>query len=182
MRPEVPDFDPYSVAALLESVTTYTGRRFVDLSQETPLLLVFLRHAGCTFCREALADISLARARIEAKGVKIVLVHMADSQAMGDLVAKNSLQDLETICDSSQLLYQTFGLERGSFRQLAGFKVWWRGIIAGVVAGHGRGSLSADLRQMPGVFYLDKGVIAGYFRHHSAADRPQYESLLESGS
>jgi hypothetical protein len=170
-------FDPYSVAALLESVTTDSGRHFVDLSQEGPLLLVFLRHAGCTFCREALADISQARARIEAKGAKIVLVHMADRAAMQELVAKHSLQDLDRICDSSQVLYQTFGLARGSLRQLVGAKVWWRGFMAGVVAGHGRGPASADVRQMPGVFYLEKGAIIGHFRHHSAADRPHYESL-----
>jgi hypothetical protein len=175
-------FDPYSVAALLESVTTDAGRRFVDLSNEAPLLLVFLRHAGCTFCREALADISQARARIEGKGARIVLVHMADRAAMQELVVKHSLQDLERICDSSQVLYQTFGLERGSLRQLAGARVWWRGFMAGVVAGHGRGPASADVRQMPGVFYLEKGMIAGYFRHHSAADRPHYESLCTPGS
>jgi len=170
-------FDPYSVATLLESITTDSGRRLVDLSQESPLLMVFLRHAGCTFCREALADIAQARQRIEAKGAKIVLVHMGDRAAMQELVAKHSLQDLERICDVDQILYQTFGLERGSLRQLAGAKVWWRGFMAGVVAGHGRGPASADVRQMPGVFYLDKGTIAGHFRHHSAADRPHYESV-----
>ena len=70
--------DIYSVADLLESITTESGRRFVDLAQESSLLLVFLRHAGCTFCREALADISRTRQSIEAKGTKIILIHMGD--------------------------------------------------------------------------------------------------------
>ncbi|MEO5922820.1 MAG: SelL-related redox protein [Bryobacteraceae bacterium] len=169
--------DVYSVADLLEGITTESGRRFVDLAQDSSLLLVFLRHAGCTFCREALADISQTRRSIEAKGTKIVLVHMGDQEAMKHLLDKRSLQDLERICDPDQVLYRAFGLKRGSLPQLAGFKVWWRGFAAGILAGHGRGPSHADVRQMPGVFYLEKGMIAGHFRHKSAADRPHYDEL-----
>ena len=32
---------------------------FNSLVQVVTLLMVFLRHAGCTFCREALADLAL---------------------------------------------------------------------------------------------------------------------------
>jgi peroxiredoxin len=169
--------DIYSVADLLDAITTESGRRFVDLAQESSLLLVFLRHAGCTFCREALADIARTRRSIEAKGTKIVLVHMGDRAAMEELLEKHALRDVERICDPGQVLYGTFGLRRGNLAQLAGLKVWWRGFIAGVLDGHGRGPSKADVRQMPGVFYLEKGMVAGHFRHRSAADRPQYDAL-----
>jgi len=170
-------FDVHSVATLLESVSAESGHRLVDLAQESPLLLVFLRHAGCTFCREAVADIAEARGKIEAKGTRIVLVHMGDRAAMQSLIEKYAMQDMERICDTEQILYDAFGLRRGNLRQLAGWKVWWRGFMAGVVRGHGRGTPAADFRQMPGVFYLDKGLIARRFRHQSAADRPEYEAL-----
>ncbi len=169
--------DIYAVADLLDGITTESGHRFVDLAQDSSLLLVFLRHAGCTFCREALADISLTRHSIEAKGTKIVLIHMGDEEAMGQLLDKHSLHDLERICDPDQVLYGAFGLKRGSLPQLAGFKVWWRGFTAGILAGHGRGPSHADVRQMPGVFYLEQGMIAAHFRHQSAADRPHYDEL-----
>ena len=170
-------FDLHATANLLESATTESGRKLVDLMAQSSILLVFLRHAGCTFCRETLSDISKLRSEIEARGTHIVLVHMGDREAMLSIVAKYGLSDLERIADSTQVLYAAFGLGRGSFRQLFGWKVWWRGVFAGLIKGHGRGAAVADYRQMPGVFYLEKGMIAKRFRHKSAADRPPYESI-----
>jgi hypothetical protein len=170
------EFDVYSVASLVDSISTDSGRRFVDLVQESPVLLVFLRHAGCTFCREALADLSRLRSKIEASGAKIILVHMADRAAMLDLIARHGLLDVERICDDGQVLYRAFGLSQGNIFQLFGFKVWWRGVAA-VLHGHGVGRPGADVRQMPGVFYINQGLIARHFRHRTAADRPLYDFI-----
>lgn len=174
--------DPHSIAHRLESVSTHSGVRLVDLAQQSSVLLVFLRHAGCTFCREALGDIAKARHRIEASGTRIVLVHMDEYAGMDRLIHKYGLQDVERISDPEQTLYQAFGLRRGNLRELAGAKVWWRGLVAGIIQGHGRGPAVADFRQLPGVFFLDKGVIARRFRHRSAADRPEYEALCNARS
>ena len=170
-------FDAGGVASLLEEITAESGRRFVDLALERPSLLLFLRHSGCTFCREALADVAAARAEIEAGGARVVLVHMGDRPELSLLLQKHGLEDLERICDPRQILYSAFGLERGRVSQLFGLKVWWRGFVAGVLKGHGIGKASADTRQMPGVFLIDQGLIANHFRHRSAADRPEYTEL-----
>ncbi|MDV7393380.1 hypothetical protein RZS08_18550, partial [Arthrospira platensis SPKY1] len=63
---------------LLQEMITNTGNSVLDLSKQKPVLLVFLRHFGCTFCREALEDISQKRASIEANGTQIVFVHMSN--------------------------------------------------------------------------------------------------------
>jgi hypothetical protein len=102
---------------------------------------------------------------------------MGDREAMRKITQKYNVADLERIADPIRTLYSAFGLNRGNFRQLFGWKVWWRGLIAGLWNGHGRGTPSADYRQMPGVFFVDKGLIARHFRHRSAADRPEYDSL-----
>jgi peroxiredoxin len=169
--------DMYTMERLLANVTTASGQRLVDLAQQSPVLLVFLRHAGCTFCREAVADIAKIRHEIECQGTRIVLVHMGDRSAMEQLTQKYGLNDLDRICDSEQLLYSAFGLRRGTFSQLFGLKVWWRGFVAGLLQGHGVGRPVADSRQMPGVFYVDQGLIARRFRHQSAADRPAYDEI-----
>lgn len=49
-----------------------------SLTEQRPLLLVFLRHLGCTFCRQALADLKKYREDISGKGVHIGLVHMVE--------------------------------------------------------------------------------------------------------
>jgi peroxiredoxin len=170
----------------LESALTQSGENLVQLSESVPVLLVFLRHAGCTFCREALGDIAEARPAIEAAGVRIVLVHMGDSEAIGRLVEKNGLAGVDRICDREQNLYRAFGLKRGKLMQLFGPSVLWRGLQAGLLARHGIGRVSADSGQMPGLFLLDKAAIIRRYRHRSAGDRPDYavicEALAESRS
>ena len=55
-------------ATLLAGALTSTGASLAELSRQQPILVVFLRHAGCTFCREALADLATQRAAIEKTG------------------------------------------------------------------------------------------------------------------
>lgn len=170
-------YDVNSVARTLEAAHTENGIPFVELVEESPVLLVFLRHAGCTFCREALSDISVSRDRIEADGVRIVLVHLGDRAEMKKIVARYGLSDLERVCDPDHRLYEAFGLKRGSWDKVYGPKVWVRGIIAGLFRGHGFEWPVADYTQMPGVFFIDKGLVLKSYRHKSAADRPCYEDL-----
>lgn len=162
------------MADLLDRALTQRGESLAEIASESSVLLVFLRHAGCTFCREALADLARTRAEIESRGVRIVLVHMGDTHELEQLLHKDRLSDLDRICDRDQDLYRAFGLKRGSAMQLFGPKVWLRGVKAGFIDGHGVGKPVADSSQMPGVFLLEKGVIARRFRHRSAADRPDY--------
>ena len=174
--------DVRAIADLLERVVTQRGESLAAIAVSSSALLVFLRHAGCTFCREALADISKSRRQIESRGVRIVLVHMGDIRELEQLLSNHALEDLDRICDPQQELYRAFGLKRGSLAQLFGPKVWWRGFRAGVLAGHGLGIPIADASQMPGVFLLEKGIIARRFRHHSAADRPDYVTFCSKSA
>ena len=66
----------------LDGARTQSGQTLTSLSEASPVLLLFLRHAGCTFCREAIGDVARDRDVIEAAGVRIVLVHMVDSDAI----------------------------------------------------------------------------------------------------
>ena len=161
----------------LERASTQSGEKLVDLSGASPVLLVFLRHAGCTFCREALGDIARARRAIEKTGTRVVLVHMGDAPALETLLDKYGLSGVDRICDGQQELYRAFGLKRGKLRQLFGPKVFWRAFRERVLSRHGIGRLSADGSQMPGLFLLNHGVISRRFRHRSAADRPDYTEI-----
>ena len=169
--------DVPGVARVLERAVTQKGVSFVELSNGSPLLVVFLRHAGCSFCREALSDISRSRPVIESEGSKILLVHMGDDAAMGVFLQKHHLEDIDRIVDPDQELYRAFGLKSGTAWQLFGSKVLWRAFLSGVLVKHGLGRVAADASQMPGVFYLEKGAVVRRFRHGSAADRPDYVEL-----
>lgn len=168
------------IVGALESAVTSSGQRLTDLCEASPVLLVFLRHAGCTFCREAVSDLAAERRAIYGTGTKIVLVHMGDAEGIEALLVKYGLGDVARICDPEQRLYRTFGLNRGTLRQLFGPKVFWRAFGRGVLRRHGIAWQAADSAQMPGLFLLDESGIIRRFRHQSAADRPDYAGLCTS--
>ena len=161
------------------SIKTQEGSDIHLLSWKTPVLLVFLRHFGCIFCREALDDIKGKREQIESEGVKIVLVHMADNEIAKEYFARYDLLELESVSDPSCDIYAAFGLLKGTFKQLFGLRSWIRGFDAGVMQGHGVGVMLGDGFQMPGVFLLKNGKIVSEYIHKFASDRPDYEALTE---
>lgn len=157
---------------------TNMGLTLDELSRLSPVLLVFLRHMGCTFCREALSDLAARRKDIEREGARLVLVHMSEEEDAAPFFARYGLQDVQRISDPQRTLYRAFGLPRGRFGDVLGPKVWWRGFQAGLLGGHGVGRLMGDGFQMPGVFLLFHGEIVRSYRHQSAADRPDYLALV----
>jgi peroxiredoxin len=145
-----------------------------DITYKQPVLLVLLRHKGCTFCREALSDLQQTRAKIEEKGIKIVVVHMNQENEAIDFFSKYKLDDLDIISDPNRILYKSLGVKRGSLTQLFGLKVWFRFVIAGIFKGHGHGGSQGDVFQMPGMFLLKDGTIQKVHFYDSAATRPDY--------
>ena len=158
----------------LTAAVTNSGEMLVDISRARPLLVVFLRHSGCPFCREALAEIAEKRDVIQQAGVGIVLVHMYDDDFAADYFAKYGLADLPRISDPQCELYREFGLQRGTHRQVAGPKVWWRGLVATIFKRHGVGRIIGDVLQMPGAFVVHDGEIIRSFEYKTSADRPDY--------
>ena len=164
----------------LRDIEANTGQYLNDLANESPQLVLFLRHAGCTFCREALSDISTQRKQIEEAGTGIVIVHLGgESEEADKFFDQYGLQDLPRFSDPEGRLYRQFGLDLGGFSQLFGLRVWVRGFIAGVLNGHGRGAVSGNSFQMPGVYLYHRGQILGGFRHDHACDRPDYLALAQ---
>jgi hypothetical protein len=85
------------------------------------------------------------------------------------LLARAGLGGLPHVSDPDRRLYRAFGLERGRVGQMLGAAVWRRGWRAW--REHGVGWPATDLRQMPGVFLIERGIIRQAFRHLTSADR-----------
>jgi peroxiredoxin len=165
-----------SLPAFALQAKSQTGETLGQLADHSPVLLVFLRHAGCSFCKEALRDIATQRSQIEASGARIVLVHMSRDGQAEQFFGEYSLADVARISDPEQTLYRALDLHRGGPLQLFGPKVWWRGPLA-LFRGHTIGRMIGDGLQMPGVFLIHHGKIVRAFRHQSIADRPHYADM-----
>jgi peroxiredoxin len=153
------------------------GRTLLELSNEAPRLVAFLRHTGCTFCREAATDLSARRAAIEATGTRLVVILLSASPQAQSFLASYNLADISLISDPAGRTYRAFGLRRGSLWQLFGPANIWRGFIAGILNRHGVGTVDGDAFQMPGTFLISKGQIVRAAPAQSASDRPDYTGM-----
>ncbi len=167
-------------------ITANKGENLLALAEEKPILLVFLRFFGCSFCREAISDIAKRRARLEGQGFRIVFVHMAKEPEVAEkFFKKYKLHPIDHISDSALDFYKAFGLGRTNPSQLLGFMSWIRGFQATVLEGHGGNASNlqspelGDGFQMPGVFVLYKGEIVRSFIHQHHYDRPDYDDICQ---
>jgi len=165
---------------LFRRMQTNVGMNLYEHSMERPIMLVFLRHFGCTFCREALADISEKREVLESLGAKLVFVHMAESEIAERYFTRYNIPEAIHVSDPECNFYRAFGLMKGSFTQLFGLQTWIRGFQAGLMEGHGIGPQLGDGFQMPGVFVIQDGELKEAFIHKLASDRPDYEGLVKN--
>ncbi|MEP6756577.1 MAG: SelL-related redox protein [Chthonomonadales bacterium] len=159
----------------ISEVLDQYGNSLKSLSNTKPLLVVFLRHLGCTFCREAVADIAKMRYGIEAEA-QIAFVHMGSEAQAKPFFASYDLEDVSRFSDPTKQLYEAFNLHRGSIIQLFGPAALLQGLRS-LKAGHGQGKLMGDGMQMPGIFLLNDGKIVKSFIHANAGDRPDYMGM-----
>lgn len=165
---------------VMAQMLTSEGTNLLAESQEKPVMLVFLRHFGCMFCREALSDISNRRSSIEDMGTKIIFVHMSDDETAEKFFKKYKLHGIPHIGDPDCKYYAEFGLTKGNFTQLFGLRAWMRGFQTAIVKQHGMAPPIGDGFQMPGVFVIQDGEIQEAFIHKLSSDRPDYEKLVRS--
>jgi hypothetical protein len=175
--------EPLDLAASLREFHSETGRSLLDLLDESPVLLVFLRHFACAFCAQALDRVAQVRPQIEAKGVRPVFVHLGSPERARPYFDYYSLSDVERISNPDATLYQLpfFALTRTNpFLHFLNPTVW-KGWLKGALFKYGIGMIKEDADQMPGVFFLKERKIVRAFRHRTIADEPDYLKLIGSG-
>ena len=161
---------PLTLAEANRRYTTDTGETLDALSHRSELHIVFLRHSGCTFCREALADLHQQLPTFHEQNITPVVVHQGSAEGTRAMLDRYDLSDLSTVHDPGGHLYRAYALPRGTFGQLFGPTVWHRGFIAAILERHGVGKLDGDGFQMGGTFRLHRGRLTAAAPQTTAAD------------
>ena len=172
-----------NLADSLRAFHTETGRPLLDLVDESPVLLIFLRHFSCAFCAQTLDRVSRVRAQIEAKSVRPVFVHLGSPERAKPYFDYYKLSDVERVSNPDATLYQlpAFALSRTNpFSHFLNATVW-KGWLKGAMFKYGIGMIKEDAEQMPGVFFLKERRIVRAFRHRTIADEPDYLKLAGEG-
>jgi peroxiredoxin len=160
----------------LSAFRTQSGQTLGELLAGQPVLLVFLRHFGCTFCREAVEDISKKRATIETEGTRLAFVHLGTEEKANSFFTSYGLEDAPRFADPDGQLYEAFGLVRAELRQYLNQESILRMLVAWL-HGHFVGLPAGDIQRMPGAFLVKDGEIRKAFRHKLVSDRPDYLAL-----
>jgi peroxiredoxin len=168
-------------ADLLQEMMTNEGETLQQISTREPIMLFFLRHFGCSFCRESLAELGKRRKKIEASGIRLIFVHMSTYNIAESYFKKYRLTNITHVSDPACNFYAAFGLIKGSFNQLLGLKNLIRGFEGGVLSTHGmswNADLLGDALQMPGIFLIHHNEIKESFIHQYSSDKPDYDQLM----
>ncbi|MCO5233429.1 MAG: hypothetical protein LC105_06570 [Chitinophagales bacterium] len=170
----------HNMKDLLSWHHTQHDESLLELSNQQPIMLIFLRHFGCTFCRETLHEVGEKKELIASQGVKIVLVHQLSIQDATQYFEKFGLQDIDSVSDPELILYKGFHLKRGKITQIFGLKDIITLILKGKFFKWGIASFKdEDPFQMPGVFIVKEGRIMAQFIHSSVSDAIPYHELTK---
>ncbi len=169
------------IVSAFGDVRAESGRTLLELVDEGPVLLVFLRHFGCSFCRQALDDVSKVHGALTYRGVRPVFVHLGTPERAKPYFDYYRLSDVERISNPDGSFYRSsiFALPRIPVMRLVFQPSVWKGWLQDAMFKHGIGLIREDASQMPGVFFLrDRGIVRS-FRHRTIADRPDYLRLID---
>jgi len=174
---------PSNLAESLGEFRTESGRSLLDLVDESPVLLIFLRHFACAFCAQTLDRVAQVRPQIEAKGARPVFVHLGSPERAKPYFDYYHLSDVERISNPEATLYQipAFALSRTNPYLHSLRPAVLMGWLKGALFKYGIGMIKEDGEQMPGVFFLKDRRIVRAFIHRTIADEPNYLKLVGGG-
>jgi len=132
-------------------------------------LLVFLRHFGCMFCRETLADLRAA-AEADAR-FPAVLLFFQGTLTEGRALLRRYWPSVAAIADPRLEFYEAFGIERGSVGQMLGPAVWPASLRARS-KGHRNDERSGDIWRMPGMLLCRGSEVVWVHAYRHAGDAP----------
>jgi peroxiredoxin len=168
------------VAQALASIHTESGASLLALAEASPVLLIFLRHFGCSFCRQAINDVSDLRPELDKRGVRPVFVHLGTPERAKPFFDYYGIGDVERVSDPEAKVYQNpvFSISRIHPALTLLQPAVWAGWLNGAIFKHGIGAIKEDGKQMQAIFFLKGPKIVRQFRYKTIADEPNYLKLV----
>jgi hypothetical protein len=168
------------VAQALAAIRTESGRSLLELAEGSPVLLVFLRHFGCSFCRQAISDVADLKGELDKRGVRPVFVHLGTPERAKPFFDYYGIGDVERVSDPEAKVYQLplFALPRIHPVLTLFQPSVWTGWLKGALFKHGIGAIKEDGHQMQGIFFLKGPKIVRQFRYKTIADEPNYLKMV----
>jgi peroxiredoxin len=160
--------------------------RLGELWQERPVVLAFMRHYGCVFCRDHAVKLHRARKQFDEAGVGVAVVGFGTP---ADAAEFRRLQGIELpllVDDPDRPTYALAGAKVATLGELLGPKVAWdavkRTIVSrlrlGSIAVH-QGKIRHHAAQLGGVLLIaPDGSVRYAYLSEDAADQPPVREVI----
>jgi peroxiredoxin len=149
-------------------VTLSTGETvpLSSLYQSERMALIFLRHLGCVFCKEHVAQLR------SLTDLNIVFVTLGTVE-QSEVFRKKMHSPHKFICDPDKTLHGLFNIGKGGMAEFINPHTIVR-TIAAMMQGYLNGLPQGDGAQMPGVFVIETdGTVTWEQRARDIADTPR---------
>jgi peroxiredoxin len=155
---------PLSTGTLAPDVVVETtdgdSVRLAQFWRQAPVLIFFVRHVGCVFCREQVRALAQRYDDIRKRGAEVLAIIPTDAINAGRF-ARSMRLPYPVLCDTARRAFAAFGLYEATIGDLAHPEVVLR-----TARQFARGNLpivnpfSSSLTQLGGVFIIDSdGVV-----------------------
>ncbi len=153
--------------------------RLADRWAGGPLVVVFMRHFGCAFCREHLILLGRAHEDIRAAGGEVVAIFQYSAESTENFCRSRGVP-FDCLGDPQRAGYRAAGLGRGPRKEYIGINVFKQRKRARSV-GARVGMPKGDVAQRPGTFVVDmNGGTAFAHYNKDSTDNPTVEAVLEA--
>ncbi len=147
---------------------------------DKPVLMVFLRHLGCQFCKETVRDIRAASTR--KPDYPDVLFFFQEDVATGQAFFNRYWPRAKAISDPAQFFYKEFGIPSATMMNLVSPKALLSSVRA-TLKGNFNSLPLGNVWQMPGFFVVKGDQIIWSHDYRHVGDEPplrRMSQLLQS--
>jgi peroxiredoxin len=151
-----------------------------DRWRDGPLVVMFMRHFGCAFCREHLIRMGRALTDFEAAGAQVVAIFQYSAQATSDFCTSRRVP-FDCLGDPNREAYAQVEVGRARRDQVLGRKIagsYLKTVLRSRVIGSAKAP-AEEMLQLPGTFVVgpDGRVLLAHYAVNSA-DNPPVADVL----
>ncbi len=145
--------------------------------RDRPLAVAFLRHMGCTFCREHLSQLDQARDEIHAAGGDVVAILQNRGGEVRDFCDERGV-GLDCLGDPRRDGYEAVALKKGSWKEYLGPQIVMRQLQA-ARSGYKPGLPKGSVAQRPGTFVVGTdGLVVFAHYNRDSSDNPTIQAVV----
>ena len=143
------------------------------------IVINFMRHFGCIFCREWLYKFERCVPALRADNILPLVLGIGDAEHALP-VATQLAPSAVCLVSPETTAHKAFGITRGSLMQLAGPAVI-SSVVRAARSGQMQGQTTGDYTMLGGVFAVDmSGIVRYAFYGSHAGDHPEPDTFVAS--